>query len=866
MLSRYFLLYTWLWCLPLSAQQQPEKTDPGPADFTLASARAYAEEMWATVPERLSRIQPPTFPKRDFPVAASAQNARPAIMAAMKECSKAGGGRVVLARGDYHSKGPIHLESNVNLHLEEGAKLTFSQDHLDYTPLVKVRWEGTVAYNFSPFIYAIGKENVAITGKGTIDGGAERWSRQWRERQKPDKQLLRQMGNDGIPEAQRVFGNGFLDLDGDGADDGYGSGKLHYLRPTLVELYECKNVLIEGVTLTGSCFWTTHPVFSQNVTVRGIEVYGGYLNDDGIDPDSCEDVLIEDCYVETEDDAISIKAGRDQDAWARKPSRNIIIHNNRLASGVNALCVGSEMSGGVHEVFAENCSLLAGKHALNFKSNLDRGGQVSDVFIRNIKADTLDEALFIFRMDYHGYRGNDFPTQFRDFYVQNVRADHVRGQAFKIVGVASANIEDVLLDGIRVNSAAHLGVSEFSEDILLNHVSVNDRQVSEFGRYTDVRRALEELGNYAAHTLLDEEGKSRCDYNMTLGEWFPYEEPWHTGQLINGLLEAHRVTGRADFLSAATRAGDWWTGLEIADDPSMNGMLRAIHGDSHGEVIVFATVTDGTAGIFRLSEITGEPRYADVATRAGDWMLTNMCDLEQGVCYDNVDPATGEVITEQSDRRDEFYYLKRPNNEGGLFLDMYRHTGEERYKEAFLALSNSLIEKQDEYGLWMDYRPNNKEAGSYHPRFNLWYAESLLDAYELSGERKYLAAGLRTIERYRKASAKDGAIYYKNFVDGSYDSGSITGSAVAFLGMLMLRVEQLSPTAVDYTADIERNVDWVLANRFATDHPDPNLAGAMLNFRVRKSGMKWIVNRDVGTSFALRFLAAYAESLQTTAR
>lgn len=468
------------------AQTQAERTDPRPEEFTLENARAYADGQWATLPDRLNRIIPPSFPDRDFVVDNEDGDDRPAIMKAIKQCGAAGGGRVVLQAGEYFSKGPLHLESNVNLHLEKGARLTFSQDYMDYTPLVKVRWEGTVAYNFSPFIYAIGKENLAITGSGTIDGGAEAWSREWRKVQNPDKDRLRKMGNDRIPEDQRVFGHGFLDIDGDGEDDGHGTGKLHYLRPTLIELYECRNILIEDVTLTGSCFWTTHPVFSKNITIRGVNIYGGYLNDDGIDPDSCEDVLIEDCYVETEDDAISIKAGRDQDAWDRAPSRNIIVRNCRLASGVNAFCIGSEMSGGVHEVFAENCEIIAGKHALNFKSNLDRGGTVSNIFIRNITADTLDEALFIFRMDYHGYRGNNYPTRFHDFYVQNIKAAAVNKQTFKILGVPDAPIEDVLLDRVRVVSAGGVGTSDHAGNVLLTEVSVNGHSVNSLGRGTRV--------------------------------------------------------------------------------------------------------------------------------------------------------------------------------------------------------------------------------------------------------------------------------------------------------------------------------------------------------------------------------------------
>mgnify|MGYP001797418930 CR=1 FL=1 len=228
------------------------------------------------------------------------------------------------------------------------------------------------------------------------------------------------MGNDLVPEAQRVFGNGFLDLNGDGQDDGYGDGQPHWLRPSLVEFYECENVLIAEPTLRISLFWTVHPVFCRNVCIRGLRVYGGYLNDDGIDPDSCTDVLIEDCYIETKDDAISIKAGRDQDAWQRPPCRNILIRNCRLNSGVNSFCVGSEMSGGVENGFVEDCHILNGKHGLNFKCNLDRGGQVQHIYLRNITIDTVREAMFIFRMDYHGYRGNNYPTKINKFYAANI--------------------------------------------------------------------------------------------------------------------------------------------------------------------------------------------------------------------------------------------------------------------------------------------------------------------------------------------------------------------------------------------------------------------------------------------------------------
>ncbi|MEO0727525.1 MAG: glycosyl hydrolase family 28 protein, partial [Bacteroidota bacterium] len=201
-------------------------------------------------------------------------------------------------------------------------------------------------------------------------------------------------------------------------------------------------------------------------------VYGGYLNDDGIDPDSCTDVLIEDCYIETKDDAISIKAGRDQDAWQRPPCRNILIRNCRLNSGVNSFCVGSEMSGGVENVFVEDCHILNGKHGLNFKCNLDRGGQVQHIYLRNITIDTVREAMFIFRMDYHGYRGNNYPTKFNNFYATNIDCQVVLEKPFKIVGVESEPVQRVYLGDITVQQAGQTSELAFAKAVLARDVQI----------------------------------------------------------------------------------------------------------------------------------------------------------------------------------------------------------------------------------------------------------------------------------------------------------------------------------------------------------------------------------------------------------
>lgn len=376
-----------------------------------------------------------------------------------------------------------------------------------------------------------------------------------------------------------------------------------------------------------------------------------------------------------------------------------------------------------------------------------------------------------------------------------------------------------------------------------------------------VLKALQETADYVSNVLINEEGISRCDYNIPEGKWYEYEPPWHTGQAIYALLDAYRVSGEQSYLDKAIKAGNWWVTLEIKDHPKLKGMVHSAHGDHAGETIVFATMSDGSAGMYKLFNVTGDKRYADVPTVAGDWMLRNMCVLEEGVCYDNVDPESGEVMKEYSPfwpdkENQDLYDVARPNNEGSLFLDMYRYTGDEEYKAAFITLSNSLVDLQGPEGLWMDFMPNDKESGSVHPRFNLWYAESLIDAYELTGDKRYLDAATKTAKIFAKFQDGAGTIYYKNFVDGTRDRSSVCGSSVAFSGILWLRLRDHGVEGFD--EDIELSLEWILKNRYAKNHPDPNLGGAVINTRLRhKKGKLWITQRDVGTTFGVRFLAAY---------
>lgn len=378
----------------------------------------------------------------------------------------------------------------------------------------------------------------------------------------------------------------------------------------------------------------------------------------------------------------------------------------------------------------------------------------------------------------------------------------------------------------------------------------------------EILNAINDGANYVCDVLLDEDGKSRCDYNLIEGKWYEYETPWHTGQLILSLIEAYKITRNEKFLDNAKRAGDWWCNLQIKDNPKLNGMVRAIHGDGIN-YIVFATVTDGTPGLFELYRITGIKKYADIPTVAGKWMLEHMYVPNEKVFYDIVDPVTGEVLKKNSPfwpnkKIQTLFDVARPNNEGYLFKDMYEYTKDEKYKKIFIELCESLIEKQGPEGLWMDFIPNNKEEGSFHPRFNIWYAESLIEGYKLTHDKRYLDAAKKTAEVFAKIQDDDGTIFYKNYVNGKKNQNSICGSAVSFAGILWLKLIE-EGVGDEFKINVERSINFILKNRFPINHPDKNLAGSFFETRIRtKQGKIWFaVRADIATSFGLRFLANY---------
>jgi unsaturated rhamnogalacturonyl hydrolase len=403
---------------------------------------------WGDYERVLARIQAPVFPDRDFPItqfgAGPGADCTEAIAAAIAACTAAGGGRVVVPPGEWLT-GAVHLKSNVNLHVSEGATLRWTFDLAKY-PVVFTRWEGVECMNYSPFIYAWEQENIAITGQGTLDGGAD-WDTWWAwndkkkgpVKQKADRDRLIEMGETNVPVAERVFGPG------------------HHLRPNFIQPYRCKNILIEGVTIIRSPMWEIHPVLSQNITVRGVKIVTHGPNNDGFDPESSRDILVEDTLFDTGDDCIAIKSGRNGDGRrVNVPSENIVIRRCIMKDGHGGVVLGSECTGGIRNVFVEDCEMDSPEldRALRFKNNAVRGGILENVFMRNVRIGRVGEAVLTIDLLYEeGAKGAFKPV------VRNVQLDNVTSSASPRVlfirGFAGA-----VIDGIRISNSTFNGVTE----------------------------------------------------------------------------------------------------------------------------------------------------------------------------------------------------------------------------------------------------------------------------------------------------------------------------------------------------------------------------------------------------------------------
>ena len=437
---------------------------------------------WGEMNNILSRISAPVFPDKDFNIIN--YGAKPdgefdnqeIINKTIIECSANGGGRIVIPKGEYFCAGTINLKSNVNFHLEEGAVIKFSTNPDDYLPVVLTRWEGIECYNYSPLIYAFEQENIAVTGKGILHGqGAnENW---WSWKGKKEygwnkgmpsqldslgRPLLMKMSSENTSVEKRVFGKG------------------SYLRPNFIQPFRCKNVLIEGVTFLDSPMWFIHPVESQNISIIDVTVKGLGPNNDGLDPESCKDVLIKGCDFQTGDDCIAIKSGRNNDGRRIAiPSENIVIQNCKMKDGHGGVVIGSEISGDCRNVFAENCEMDSPNldRAIRIKTNSYRGGIIENIFVRNIKVGEVSEAVLKINMKYEPDEGSDgkFLPVIKNINLQNITSKKSKYGLY-LIGLENSKIKNVIIDTCNFENVKSGNAISDSEELSFEEFFINNEK------------------------------------------------------------------------------------------------------------------------------------------------------------------------------------------------------------------------------------------------------------------------------------------------------------------------------------------------------------------------------------------------------
>ena len=506
---------------------------------SVAQAKAWDEEEYKRIEQS---IKAPSFPQKDFLITkygakttnTAAKNQK-AINKAIAACSKKGGGRVIVPAGTFLT-GAITMLSHVNLVVEKDAVLKFAFEP-DLYPIVPTRWEGIDCHNLSPCIYAYKQTDIAVTGEGTIDGSGANdtwWPWNGHPRFGFKEGMISQRGGsrarllkyaeDGVPMDQRIFTK----------EDG--------LRPQLINFYLCENILMENLTLLNSPFWVIHPLLSKNITVRGMKIINDGPNGDGCDPESCDGVLIENCFFNTGDDCIAIKSGRNNDGrlWD-KPSENIIIRNCEMKNGHGGVVIGSEISGGCRNVYAENNVMDSPEleRVVRIKTNTCRGGVIENINARNIKVGVCKESVLKINLDYEPKevccRG--FVPTVRNVNIENITCEKSK-YGVQIIALDSVcNVYDINVKNCHFNGVKDGNFSSgLTRDVRFDNLFINGSLVlqqmpyqhySEWLTYSEMKRVPESY-------LLDFSKKPKWSYVM--------------GIELEGMLDTYLRYGGDDIL------------------------------------------------------------------------------------------------------------------------------------------------------------------------------------------------------------------------------------------------------------------------------------------------------------------------------
>ncbi|MFP3598417.1 glycoside hydrolase family 28 protein [Chryseobacterium sp. SIMBA_029] len=424
-----------------------------------------------------------------------------AFKKAIDDLSKKGGGKLIVPRGMWLT-GPIVLKSNINLHVEEGAFIIFSKDKNDY-PLVDVSFEGLNTIRCQSPISAKNVKNIAITGKGVIDGSGDAW-RAVKKGKLAESEWKQIVASGGILSSDgktwypsESYKKGFESSSSFNVPDKISKDELttvkDFLRPVMVSLVGCDQVLLDGPTFQNSPAWNLHPLMCTNVILRNLTVRNPWFsqNGDGIDLESCKNVLIYDNTFDVGDDAICIKSGKNEDGRKRAmPTENVIIKNNVVYHGHGGFVVGSEMSGGARNIQVSDCTFIGTDIGLRFKTTRGRGGIVENIYIKNIDMINIPTQTIGFNMFYEGsspvledgqkQEGNKAPEKvypvteetpiFRNIYFKNINAVNSY-EAITLNGLAEMNLKNIVIEDSKFDTKKALTITD-ADGIILKNVTL----------------------------------------------------------------------------------------------------------------------------------------------------------------------------------------------------------------------------------------------------------------------------------------------------------------------------------------------------------------------------------------------------------
>ena len=436
----------------------------------------YIEDLYEALPFDMPVVQRPSFPDyqvdiRDFGAKADGETLNTeAINNAIKAVSEKGGGKVVIPEGLWVT-GPVVLQNNVNLHVEKNALVLFSGD-ADLYPLVRTSFEGLDMLRCQSPISAMNAENIAITGHGVLDGSGDSWRPVKRNKMTDGqwKSLLKSGGvvdesgkvwypNEGALKASILTGS----KEKREISDSEWEGMKRWLRPVLLSIVKSKRVLLEGVTFRNSPSWCLHPLSCEDLTLNGVKVFNPWYsqNGDALDVESCKNVVVTNSLFDAGDDAICIKSGKDADGRHRgEPCENVLVKNNTVLHGHGGFVVGSEMSGGVRNVYVSDCTFIGTDVGLRFKSTRGRGGVVENVYVDNINminipGDALIADLYYAVQDAPGApvpAVTEETPSFKNIHISNISCKGA-GRAMFLNGLPEMPIENFSVRNMRITDA-----------------------------------------------------------------------------------------------------------------------------------------------------------------------------------------------------------------------------------------------------------------------------------------------------------------------------------------------------------------------------------------------------------------------------